>query len=125
MAVNKLILKQLEDVHVAKIGEYDELHHTFHIKKFQEQVFEQNKLYVLKLHKSLLNSTDNALLVSNWNNGAYPKHEYVKCVVTKKIAKMIYVYGVYYDNEQQLDLEEEWIGWLPTEQIEVIKEIDV
>ena len=107
---------------MAKV-EYDEAHHTFHIKKFEEHEIEVNKFYIFKLNKSLLNANSNPLLVSNWNNGKYPTQEYVKCIINKKIAKMIYVYGVYYDNEHQVESEEEWVGWLPIDQLEVIKEL--
>ena len=123
MSVNKLILKQLEEVRVANVSEYDELHHAFHIKKYQEPTFEQNKLYIAKLDEHLLSADGNTLLVSNWNNGKFPTHQYVKFAVHKKIAKMIYVYGVYYDIENKKDLEDEWVGWLPIEQLEIIEVI--
>lgn len=118
--INKLILKQLEKVESAKVGEYDVIHHTFHIKKHQELKFEQGTYYVLKLDKHLLNANGNSLLISNWNNGKFPTHEYIKCVVTKQVAKMIYVYGLYYNIESKQSFDEEWIGWLPIEQIEVV-----
>lgn len=121
--INKLILKQLDKVEVAKVEEYDELHHTFHIKKHQEQTFEQGKYYIIKLDKHLLNATDNSLLVSNWNNGKFPTYEYVKCVVTKQVAKMIYVYGMYYNIESKQPIDEEWIGWLPIDQVEILEEV--
>jgi len=120
--INKLILKQLEQVHEAEVGEYDSLHHTFHIKKHVEKTFEYNILYIVKLDKHLLNATDNELLVSNWNGGKYPLHEYLKFAVSKKVGKMIYVYGVYYDIINKCDMKEDFEGWLPSEQLEIIEE---
>ena len=120
--INKLILNQLEQVKEADIGEYDSLHHTFHIKKHVEKSFEYNTLYLVKLDKHLLNATDNDLLVSNWNNGKYPLHEYLKIAVSKKVGKMIYVYGVYHDIDSKCDTGEDFEGWLPTEQLEIIEE---
>ena len=123
--INKLITKQLEGLKVAQIDEYDELHHTFHIKKYEEFKFEKGKCYVLKLDEHLLNATDNVLLVSNWNNGAFPTQQYLKCVVTKQVGKMIYVYGMYYNIESKQQLEEEWVGWLPIEQVKVLEVLSI
>lgn len=123
--INKLILKQLEQVQEADVGEYDKLHHTFHIKKKKEQIFEYNTMYLVKLDKHLLNATDNDILVSNWNNGNYPKHEYLKFAISKKVAKMLYVYGYYYDIENECDMAEDFEGWLPQEQLQVIKEMKI
>lgn len=121
MSVNKLILKQLEKVETAKVSEYDELHHTFHITKYEEKKFEQNLFYIIKLDKNLLNGNDNSLLVSNWNNGKYPTQEYLKVAITKQVANMIYVYGMYYNIESKQQLDEEWVGWLPIDQIEIVE----
>ena len=120
--INKLIKEQLDKVKEAKIDEYDSLHHTFHIKKYKEKTFEYNVLYIVRLDDHLLNATDNVALVSNWNNGKYPTHKYLKFAVNKKLAKMINVYGVYYDIDGDCDLSEDFEGWLPVEQLEIIKE---
>ena len=120
--INKLILKQLEEVQEAEIGEYDKIHHTFHIKKHKDKTFEYNIMYLVKLDKHLLNAKDNDILVSNWNNGKYPTHEYLRFAVSKKVAKMLYVYGFYYDIENDCDMAEVFEGWLPQEQLQIIKE---
>ena len=120
--INKLIKEQLDKVQEADIGEYDSLHHTFHIKRHREKTFEYNKMYIVELDDHLLNATDNVALLSNWNNGKYPTHKYLRFAVSKKIAKMIFVYGIYYDINNDCDLSGEFEGWLPTEQLEIIKE---
>ena len=123
--INKLITKELEKLEVAKVQEYDEVHHTFHFKKYEEQKYVKGKCYILRLDKHLLNATDNGLLVSNWNSGKFPTKEYVKCVVTNQIGKMIYTCGVYYNIVSNQEDDEEWIGWLPVEQVEVIEVTDL
>ena len=121
--INKLILQQLDKLQEAKVEEYDNLHHTFHIKQIGKPVFQYNIMYLVKLDSHLLNATDNDVLVSNWNKGKYPTHQYLKFAVSKKLANMLYVYGYYYDKDNECDMAEDFEGWLPAEQIEIIKEI--
>ncbi len=121
MAINKLIQKELEKVKIAKIGPYDQFKHSFHIEKFKEKTFELNHEYLIKLDNSLLNATSNDLLVNNWNNGKYPLFPYMKAVPVKKIGKMLYFYGVYYNIDTKQETQEEWVGWLPIENIEQIE----
>ena len=123
MSVNKLILKQLEQVKNAKVEAYDPIKHSYLIKKHQEIVFDVNHVYIVELNDSLVHPSQDDLLVSNWNNGTHPVQKYMKLEVTKKLAKMIYVYGVYYNIETNVESSDEWDGWLPQESLVIIKEV--
>lgn len=123
MSINKLILKELEKVQVAKVGEYDYCRRCFTITKYQPPSFSMNGLYIVELDSHLLNATDNEVLVCNWNAGRYPTQKYMKIKITKTLGKMMYVYGVYYDVNTQTELDEDWDGWLPTEQVKILREV--
>ena len=120
--INKLILAQLEKLQDAKVGEYDSLHHTFHIKKHREQEFNYNVQYLVELDDTLLNPSVNDVLASNWNNGKRPTHKYLKFAISKKVGNMLNVYGIYHDKDNNIDLDEVFEGWLPTDRIRVLEE---
>lgn len=120
--INKLIKSQLDKLQDAKVEEYDSLHHTFHIKKHKEQEFNYNVKYLVELNETLLKPSVNDVLVSNWNNGKRPTHKYLKFAISKKVGNMLYVYGIYHDVEQNVDLDEDFEGWLPIDRIKVMSE---
>lgn len=121
MSVNKLILKQLEKVKDAKVSPYDEIRHSYYIKKFKEINFEVHHCYLVRINDALLNSTN--IIASNYNNGSYPEYNYMKIDVSKRVGNMIYVDGIYYDNESKQDINTMWSGWLPITEIELIEEL--
>lgn len=120
--MSKIIQQQLKKLTVAKIDSYDALKHTYLFKQHQSMIFKVDACYILKLDDLLLNATSNELLVSNWNNGNYPKHKYMRAQVTKKVGNMLYLCGVYCD-ENKNNLNEFWNGWLPDEQLEIVEEV--
>lgn len=120
--INKLIKAQLNKVTEANVEEYDSLHHTFHIKKHKAQSFEYNIMYTVQLDKTLLDTSINDVVASNWNNGKRPTHDCLKFAISKKVGNMLYVYGVYHNIEDNLDLDEDFEGWLPIDRIKVIEE---
>lgn len=121
--INKIIQEQLEKT-IAPVGKYDELKHQFVIHKYTEQVFELNTYYLVELDDALLNASGNVMLVSNWNNGSYPKYKYMKIVVSKQLGKdMIKVDAIYYDYVAQKDILEMWSGWLPVNQVKIISKL--
>ena len=120
--INKLIKAQLEKLQEAKVEEYDFIHHTFHIKKHKEQEFKYNVKYLVELDETLLKPSVNDVLASNWNNGKRPTHKYLNFAISKKVGNMLYVYGFYYDKDNQIDLCEDFEGWLPIDRIKVLSE---
>lgn len=120
--MNKLIKKQLDRLKVAKVDSYDESTLTYVFKKHVSKIFKINSVYILKLNELLLNPNNNDILISNWNNGNYPKHKYLKAQVTKKVGNMLFLCGVYCD-ENKNNINEFWNGWLPDEQLDILEEV--
>lgn len=117
-----LIKTQLDKLRVAKIDSYDEFKHCYHISKFKESVFELNHTYLIKLNDVLL--IEDNIYSLNMNNGNCPKYLYMKVCVNKVIGRdMIYVDGLYYDSDNDKDINEMWSGWLPTNEITLVKEL--
>ena len=121
--MNKLIQKQLEKLRIAKIDSYDELKHTYTFKKHKGKDFKIDSVYIIKLSNTLMNPKNNEVLISNWNKGNHPTHQYIKVQVNKKLGNMIFVCGAYYDIDTKNVINEYWNGWLPDEQLEVIEEV--
>ena len=121
--MNRLIQKQLERLRVAKVDSFDELKNTFTFKRHSEREFKLNNVYIIKLSNQLINPQNNELLMSNWNSGKHPTHNYIKMQVQKKLGNMIFVCGAYYDIHTQDVMSEYWNGWLPEEQLEIIEEV--
>ena len=57
------------------------------------------------------------------NNNIIPKCSCMKCEVLDRMGKLIKVYGVGFDLENNIDLNDVWEGWLPEASITVIKEL--
>ena len=47
----------------------------------------------------------------------------MKCEVLDRMGKLIKIYGVGFDLENNIDLNDVWEGWLPEASITVIKEL--
>ena len=121
--INQIIKDQLEKVEVAKVGAYDPIKKMYVIPKHTEATFEVNHCYLIRLDKTLLNPNSNDILVDNWNQGSYPKHEYMKVSVVQKLSTNIKVDGLYYDPITKQDINELWSGWLPVDQLSIEMEL--
>lgn len=121
--MNKFIEQQLNNVKLADISNYDRSANTYHIPKYNELRLEVGKCYLLELDNSLIRFDSNSMLISNWNRGTYPKHKYLKVDVIKQLGKMVFVNSIGYDNEHEKDINDVWEGWLPLQQVSLVKEI--
>lgn len=122
--INKLIQKELEKLQDAKIDSYDELKHTYHITLRNKQTnLELKHTYILEISDSLLNPSSDNLLVSNWNQGRHPTQKYVKGYVAKNLAQMFYIYCMYYNIEEDKELDEDYEGWFSLDSIKVVREV--
>jgi len=121
MSINKLILKQLEKVQDAQISEYDVIKHCYYISKKKDIKYEVNHQYLIQLNRVVMSK--DTVWASNWNAGRYPTHEFMKIDVSKRLGDMIYVTGLYYNNETNEDINEMWEGWICTTEIHLVKEL--
>ena len=121
--INKIIQEQLNKLQVAKLGEYDHFKHMYVIPKYKEPHYDVDHCYLVCLDDTLLTATGNEMLVSNWNNGRYPVHKYMKIVVQQKLGDMIKIDGIYFDNIKHEDINEVWSGWLPIKLVTIVKDL--
>lgn len=121
--MNKFIEQQLGNVKLADLSNYDESSNTYHIPKYSELRLEIGKCYLICLDDELTRYDSNSILISNWNRGTYPKHKYLKVDVIKQVGKMVFVNSIGYDNELEKDINDVWEGWLPLQQISLVKEL--
>lgn len=120
--MNKILKQQLDKLKVAKVDSYNELTHTYVFKKHESATFKLDSVYLLRLDDKLLNPKYNDVLISNWNNGKYPTHTILKAQVSKKLGNMLFLCGVYC-NEDKEPINEFWNGWLPDDQLKIIEEV--
>ena len=83
-----------------------------------------NYKYILQLDKNLTNPEMNGVLVNNWNHGKVPTHVILEVEVKEKLGTMFLVSGFYLNDDFTKIENESWEGWLPIEQISVLKEMD-
>ena len=83
----------------------------------------ENNCYLIELDDSLIDPNADSIVRVNWNNGDVPKYKYYKVDVNKKMAQMIRVNGIAYDNTLKCDICEMWSGWLPVNQIKILEKI--
>ena len=120
--MNKLTKKQLEQVSIADLSNFDEAHNVFYIKKYSKPIFKPNMCYIIKISKELINNSSH-FITTNWNKGMFPKSEYYKAYVSKIIGKMIYCDCLEYDYDKKCDKTNSFSGWFDInliEQLEVL-----
>jgi hypothetical protein len=117
--MNRTLNKELSKIQVADLSHYDAATYTYTIPKFVAIKFDIGKSYLIELDDSLIEQ--NNIICINWNKNSIPSAKYYKVEIIKKIGKMIYIDGLAYDNINNVDLNTTWSGWLPVEQIKLIK----
>lgn len=111
--IRPIIKEQLEKCKFADLNNYDPKTNTFLIKKYSKPTYELNHCYLVKLPLSIVNAADSVLAV-NWNNGLFPKAQYLKIYISKVFGTMIYVDSIGFDFNTKQDLSVMWSGWLDT-----------
>lgn len=115
-----IIKQQLEKVQYADLSNFNADSNTYVIKKRVDIKLEVDNCYLIRVKPSAYN---NQVIVTNWNGGNMPNHEYLKVDISKVMAKMIRVVGVAHNYQTHEDLAAFWSGWLSTDDIEVIAKL--
>lgn len=121
--MNKIIKEQLKKCTTANIPSFDDTTTHLLIKKYSPLVINENSYYLIKIGDGVLHPSENSLLASNFNNGGIPNHSHYKCEVVKVLGTMIKIVGLAFDISTSTDLNEMWSGWLPLDEIEIIKKL--
>ena len=119
--MNQLIRKQLLQCKVADLSDYNEETLEFNIPKCTTTRLIEGKSYIIKLEPSLLKPNPGDTFHINWNKGEVPLSSAMLVEVGKINGKVIYVFGIGYDLEENKTTSNVWTGWLPTERIAVVK----
>lgn len=124
--MNNIIKAQLERCSVADIPPInDDLQHFVVKKKVRLTAsdLQVNHYYILELADYILNEPEGFTLSSNWNKGVVPKSKHLKCCITKRMGKMVFVEGIGFDLDTKTDNSDSFNGWLPAAGIKVIGEL--
>lgn len=116
--MNPLILEQLKKCRVARIPEFDENTTFLEIPQVITASYEPGQRYIIELDDYLLKS---CTIHTNWNNNILPTSKYYKCEYIKTIGKMIKIVGVEYNPETEESSNLTWEGWLPSNNIKILK----
>lgn len=92
---------------------------TIEIPRYTKQTFDAGKSYNVKLDPDLLQR--NNALASNWNKGSVPISDELSIYIEKAMGNMIYVDATRYCPPSSLAPQDMWCGWLPIEDIKIIK----
>ena len=114
--IRPLIKEQLEKCQFADLNNYDANTNTFLIRKYSQPTYDLNCCYLVRIPNTILNNGDSVLAV-NWNNGSFPRAQYLKIYISKVLGNMIYVDSIGFDFETKQDLELMWSGWLNTTEL--------
>ena len=110
------IKRELAKCSYCDLSHYDKETNTYMIPKYSKPKYDVGKMYIVKIPLDILN-IPNSALATNWNNGTYPRSEYLKIYVSKMVGKMLYVDSVGFDPLQNKDLDSIWTGYLPAEEL--------
>lgn len=112
--IRPIVKEQLDKCQFADLNNYDPSTNTFYIRKYCKPTYEINHCYLVRLPLNIVEAPDSVLAV-NWNNGNYPKAQYLKIYISKAMGTMIYVDSVGFDFDTKQDLNLMWSGWLDTQ----------
>lgn len=121
--MNKIIEKQLKQVQIADLTDFNKDTNTYNIPKFCQKRVSVGECYIIKLDRCLLSKTSSEVFANNWNKGSIPPFEYMKVDISKILGKNIFVNGIGFDFQTKQDINEMWSGWLPLTQITIEEQI--
>ena len=114
--IRPIIKEQLDKCQFANLNNYDPATNTFLIPKYSKPTYDLNKCYLVRLPLNIVNTGD-SVLAANWNNGSFPRAQYLKIYVSKTLGSMIYVDSIGFDFDAKQDLNLMWSGWLQTAEL--------
>lgn len=121
--MNQIIKQQLLNCKVADISGLDTKTGKCIIPRFKQVKLEEDSCYLVKLADKLLIPNVDDTYHINWNRGIVPTSKYLLIDVSRVVGKNVKVNGVGYDIDSDSPTTYVWDGWLPLEQIEIIKEM--
>lgn len=119
--MHTIIKKELKKVKVADLSNFK--NNVYHIKKYESIKMIEGKYYIIKIKESFFNNINNNVITTNWNNGSIPDCNYYEIDINKILNRMININGVGYDIVSNITNNKIWHGWIPIDQIEVIKQL--
>ena len=124
--MNKYAKEALSRVRVAHLPPYDDSTISMIIPKHigvDGDDLIKDKCYLICVEQYVITPPDGFTLHDNWNNGVKPKHQYMKAEINTIMGKMVKVTSVGYDNDNHIDTNDMWEGWLPKSAIKIVKEL--
>lgn len=125
--MNPIIEKQLKKCTVANIPPYNKDTTYFKITKKVAQNNQScipNHYYDIELSDYVLKPPPDYSLHINWNKNILPKSKIYRCEVLQVMGTMVKINGIGIDPITQEDTNDSWMGWLPLEEIKILKELD-
>lgn len=121
--MNKIIIEQLKKCTVARIPPFDE--NTTHMEIPQVTAKGDTSCipghyYIIELDDYLLKS---CTIHINWNKNIIPLSKHYKCECIQIMGSMVKINGIAFNIELETDLDSTWEGWLPLNNIKILKEI--
>lgn len=122
--MNNIIKKQLDQITATNIEFNDDTTEIFIPKttSYNLKSLKKDSVYLIELNDSLLNPSSSSTLASNWNAGRVPKYKHYNAEVNSVMNKMVQVTAVPIINGEAI-YKEQFYGWLPFDQIKVIKQL--
>ena len=122
--LDKIIKEQLDNLEVAKVSAYNEANHRYLFSKIGGLGLTLGNRYIIKLDKNLTLIEMSSSLANNWNRGLVPTYDLMEVEVIEKMGTMYHVKGDYLNDDfTKVGGCAFWEGWLPIEQISIVKEI--
>ena len=125
--LNPIIEKQLKKCVVANIPAYtaDTTNLIITRKTTQNnQICIPNHYYDIELSDYILNPPSDCSIHINWNRNILPKSKIYRCEILQVMGKMVKINGIGVDPITQIDNNDSWMGWLPLEEIKILKELE-
>ncbi len=117
--MSERLTRELGKLKYASVTKLNDEHYI--INKATKLHLEIDRCYLIRLGDSVYNP--NTILSSNWNGGRIPRGRFYQVHVDTIMSNMVKITGVGYMDANCSIFADNWFGWLPIEDVEVIRKL--
>jgi hypothetical protein len=121
--MNSIIKKQLSQIKVADLSNYDSETRVYTIPKCSSIRMVEGNSYIVELDDNLLYPNPGDTFHINWNRGEVPLSKCMLVEVSEVNGKVVKVFGIGYDFDKNVATSGVWSGWLPVDRLKIKREV--
>lgn len=119
--MNYYIEKQLKELG-GRVDIIQKDENTLILSKNLKPCWKIGGCYLIQLDDILFSESDTFTYHTEWGNKK-PLYKHIKCECNSIMGENVKVYGSYFDMDTGTDINQVWVGWLPTKYVTIVEEL--